>query len=273
MTSLRCCEMPQPQLPQLHLALGALALLPLLGAADYAQRGQPTAAAVLGALAPPPPPPPPPPEGACPQCCFEIIDDHGCPGSFDCNTCPMGAHGLVNVKADFGAIGNYGIDDTVAIQKAINFCKKTSRGLFFPPGAYAVTSPLDFGAWNGIHVEGGVPGANGIAGSGATVQINAQLNRTYGACFDFSGSAYGKVSGIAFGGTNCQVMALNARTCCENKQDQNRSSGSIYGSDITYERCNFAGGYVCDQRLPACTLRRSGCLPARFVRKGELCSH
>lgn len=189
-------------------------------------------------------PPAPPPAGACPRCCFEIIDDRGCAGSFDCNTCPMGAHGLVNVKADFGAVGNYGIDDTVPIQKAINFCKKTSRGLYFPPGAYAVTSPLDFGAWNGIHVEGGVPGANGIAGSGATVQINAQLNRTYGACFDFSGSAYGKVSGIAFGGTNCQVMALNARTCCQNKQDENRSSGSIYGSDIIYESCNFAGGSV-----------------------------
>ena len=147
----------------------------------------------------------PPPPHDCPACCFELLGASGCPGSFDCNNCPMGLDDYVNVKRDFGAIGNYGVDDTLAIQKAINFCKKTQRGLFFPSGVYVVTAALDFGAWQGILVTGGVPGANGIAGSGATVQLQANLNTTQSACFDFSGSAYGSVSGIAFGGSNCKV--------------------------------------------------------------------
>ena len=115
-----------------------------------------------------------------------------------------------------------GVDDTDSIQKAINFCKKTQRGLFFPSGTYVVTSALDFGAWQGILVTGGTPGGAGISTSGATVQLQANLNTTQGACFDFSGSAFGSVSGIAFGGNNCQVTVLNARTCCQNKQDENR---------------------------------------------------
>jgi hypothetical protein len=209
----------------LLLLLAALALSPAAATAAWEQLEEP-------------------PPKDCPKCCFELIGDSGCPGSFDCNDCPMGLDSFVNVRRDFGAVGNNGADDTEAIQKAINFAKKTQRGLLFPSGTYVVHSPLDFGAWKGILVTGGVPGASGIAGSGATVQLVAQLNKTEGACFDFSGSAYGLVSGIAFGGTNCQVTVLNARTCCQSKQDQNRSTGSIYGSDITYERCNFGGGSV-----------------------------
>ena len=46
------------------------------------------------------------PPHACPDCCFSIINNIGCPGAFDCNECPMGLDGYVNAKTHFGAVGN-----------------------------------------------------------------------------------------------------------------------------------------------------------------------
>ena len=67
---------------------------------------------------------------------------------------------------------------------------------------------------------------------------------TAGACFDFSGSGYGRVSGIAFEGNNCQVTVLNARVGNNAPQDNFHPDWTNYDSDLTYERCNFAGGQV-----------------------------
>jgi hypothetical protein len=48
----------------------------------------------------------------------------------------------INVKDDFGAIGDGIIDDTNAIQSALNLCITSGRDLFFPVGTYKVTQPI-----------------------------------------------------------------------------------------------------------------------------------
>lgn len=49
-----------------------------------------------------------------------------------------------NVK-DFGAVGNGVVDDTAAIQAAVDWTAGASRGvIFFPEGTYKVTSPITF---------------------------------------------------------------------------------------------------------------------------------
>jgi hypothetical protein len=149
---------------------------------------------------------------------------------------------LVNVKTDFGAKGD-GTDDYKSIQAAIDYARTHKNGVFFPPGDYMVSEPLNFGFWRGILVKGGEPGDAGISGGTATVTIAAYLVKPAGACHEFSGSGYGSVSGIYFTGTNCKVMILNARTSncgrplpgvvCDN-----------YGSDLVFSSCNFNGAPV-----------------------------
>ena len=58
--------------------------------------------------------------------------------------------GYINVKhPDYGAVGDGSNDDTSAIQAAINAAKGTSQAdpiltVYFPPGAYSVTSAITF---------------------------------------------------------------------------------------------------------------------------------
>ena len=157
---------------------------------------------------------------------------------------------MINVKTDFNATGDGATDDFASIAAAIQAAKAgtgagSAAGLYFPPGHYSVSQPLDFGAWNAILVEGGIPGGSGIANEDYTVRIQANIaGPEVGACFDFSGSAYGRVSGISFEGSNCQVIVLNARTANVAAQDNFHPDWTIYGSDIVYESCNFHGGSV-----------------------------
>jgi hypothetical protein len=49
-----------------------------------------------------------------------------------------------NVK-DFGAVGNGTVDDTAAIQAAVNWTSGANRGtIYFPTGRYLVTAPITF---------------------------------------------------------------------------------------------------------------------------------
>ncbi|NJM15432.1 MAG: hypothetical protein HC896_08705 [Bacteroidales bacterium] len=49
--------------------------------------------------------------------------------------------GIVNVKTEFGAVGDGVTDDTEAIQNAINVRKFTLHTLYFPNGTYLVSKP------------------------------------------------------------------------------------------------------------------------------------
>lgn len=143
--------------------------------------------------------------------------------------------------------GDGNTDDWANIAAAIQAAKATrpAVGIYFPPGHYRVTKPLDFGAWNAMLVTGSIPGGAGIANEVGVTRISADIaGPQVGACFDFSGSGYGRVSGIAFECSGGQVCALKARTAGIGPQDNFHPDWTIYGSDIVYERCNFHGGSV-----------------------------
>ena len=145
---------------------------------------------------------------------------------------------MINVKIDFNATGDGSTDDWANLAAAIQAAKaqRPAVCLWFPPGHYVISKPLDFGAWNAICVMGSIPGGAGIANEDAVTRITASIaGPEVGACFDFSGSAYGRVSGIAFEASNCQVCALNARTANVGPADNFHPDWTIYGSDIVYE--------------------------------------
>lgn len=140
-------------------------------------------------------------------------------------------HSAVNVRW-FGAAGDGTQDDAESIQRAINCARDAKRGLYFPRGNYRVEQSLDFTDWQGINVSGDGPGNVGISGGTAVSQIVFTGVKEVGA--DFSGSSYGKISGIAFARDSVRPKAtvLLART----------ETG--YGSDLCFEDCNFASGGV-----------------------------
>lgn len=140
-------------------------------------------------------------------------------------------HSAVNVRW-FGSAGDGTQDDAESIQRAINCARDAKRGLYFPHGNYRVERPLDFTEWQAINVSGDGPGNVGIAGGTAVSQIVFKGVKEVGA--DFSGSSYGKISGIAFAHDSVRPKAtvLLART----------ETG--YGSDLCFEDCNFASGGV-----------------------------
>ena len=189
------------------------------------------AATVPGVAAAPPPPPPLPPYcGGRPGC----QPPYHPPRHFPSANESLSPTRFINVKTDFNATGDGNTDDWVNIAAAIQYAKaaRPAQGIFFPPGHYHVTAPLDFGAWNSmLVVGGGIPGGAGIANENAVTRIEAVIagNQT-GACFDFSGSGYGRVSGIAFECTNAQLCALNARTAGIGPQDNFHSDWSVTAS-------------------------------------------
>ena len=202
------------------------------------------AAAPPDAVGAPPPPPLPAYCGGRKGC----KPPYHPPGTYHSANQSLSPTRFVNVKTDFNATGDGNTDDWVNIAAAIQHAKaaRPAQGLYFPPGHYRVTQPLDFGAWNAmLVVGGGIPGGAGIANENSVTRISADIvgNQT-GACFDFSGSGYGRVSGIAFECTNAQLCALNARTAGIGPQDNFHPDWTIYGSDIVYESCNFHGGTV-----------------------------
>ena len=93
----------------------------------------------------------------------------------------------INVKdPQFGAIGNGQADDTIAIQKAVNFAKNTSTAgggtyrptVYFPAGYYNITAPIDITGTSGLW----------LAGDGGKWLGTCIFGNTSSVMFDFSGS-------------------------------------------------------------------------------------
>src|SRR5690242_7864821 len=79
-----------------------------------------------------------------------------------------------NVK-DFGAIGNGVADDTAAIQAALNAVPKTGATIYFPRGAYILTSTVSYTGTAPIVLKG-----DGMeSSSGGFSKIKASATGTY----------------------------------------------------------------------------------------------
>ena len=94
----------------------------------------------------------------------------------------------VNVKdPQFGAIGDGSANDTVAIQKAINYAKSIATpgggtyrpAVYFPAGYYYISSPIDITNTSGLW----------LMGDGGKWLSTCIFGNTSGAMFDFSGSS------------------------------------------------------------------------------------
>src|SRR5262245_17385566 len=97
---------------------------------------------------------------------------------------------IVNVK-DFGAVGNGSIDDTTAIQAALDAAYGSSsspnaqntylnKAVFFPNGTYLITRPLTLTGVSGAHIFGAARFAStikNVAGSSVFVTNGCQYSR------------------------------------------------------------------------------------------------
>ncbi|GAB4015094.1 glycosyl hydrolase family 28-related protein [Spirosoma koreense] len=105
---------------------------------------------------------------------------------------------MISVKdSQFGALGNGQVDDTAAIQRAINYAKSltypTGGGpykvsIFFPAGFYYITAPLDLTNTYGIW----------LMGDGGAYLNTSIIGVTGGAIFDFSGSSLAGCENFTF---------------------------------------------------------------------------
>ena len=103
----------------------------------------------------------------------------------------------INVKdAQFGAIGNGQTDDTVAIQKAIDYAKTIATpgggtyrpSIYFPAGYYYISSPINITNTDGIW----------LMGDGGRTLSTCIFGHTSGIMFDFSGSSQSGCENLYF---------------------------------------------------------------------------
>lgn len=149
---------------------------------------------------------------------------------------------MINVK-DYGAYGDGGHDDTVAIQKAINFAKSQSYpsgggpyqiSVFFPAGFYYITAPINITNTYGLWLQG----------DGGSYLNTSIIGVTSSSIFDFSGSSVSGCENFSFisnsgnganrstigvqfaltsnGGLNCGI-----RNCYFQMQDYATANGGL----------------------------------------------
>lgn len=162
-------------------------------------------------------------------------------------------HLSISVK-DFGAKGDGSTDDTVAIQKALDFVKNNYSSLdsslrvsyhnvFFPKGIYKISAPLNI--YNRICMIG----ERSIINSSADYCIG--VDDMYSATIGWQSSFYSMV----FIGNN--GVRLNTRHGDETSQ-KNTDYGKIYFHDCIFKTNNDAGySFIGD--LQSCTVKFNMC--------------
>ncbi|PHK21010.1 hypothetical protein VF12_38660, partial [Nostoc linckia z15] len=105
---------------------------------------------------------------------------------------------MINVKdSPFGALGNGQVDDTAAIQRAVDYAKSLSFpsgggtyrvSIFFPAGFYYITAPINITNADGIW----------LVGDGGRYLTTNIIGVTGGIIFDFSGSSLAGCENFTF---------------------------------------------------------------------------
>lgn len=103
----------------------------------------------------------------------------------------MGNEGFVgpfvnwtNVRTACGATGNGTTDDTAAIQTCLNGLSSTKPTIYFPPGAYLISSGLHLSAQQFVNVIGADPATTTIVWGGASGGVMLHLNGNVQSRFD-----------------------------------------------------------------------------------------
>lgn len=114
--------------------------------------------------------------------------------------------GYVSVRT-FGAVGNGTADDTAAIQATIDYLtgsadpdtntRNPDYGIYFPPGTYKITSPIEVWSVQGFHMKGAGPGLTDFLPSGTMDML-----------FDFDGISRSSIGGFSVSGSGSVAHEL-----------------------------------------------------------------
>lgn len=150
------------------------------------------------------------------------------------------ANQVINVKTDFGAVGDGVTDDTAAIQAAFNAIKSIGGGtLYFPPGTYKITSQitLDFMP---MYI---VRGAGGKINTPSTLDEVGRSSQFYNAIP--GGGTMFKQDGTVTAGQIVTGPNIWEHVVFNGKNDDvnNVAFDSRNGYDMTrFNHCGFLGG-------------------------------
>lgn len=125
----------------------------------------------------------------------------------------------IDVKIDFGAVGDNVADDTTALQNAINAALAQKRPLYIPPSDYKITAPLDMRG-DGLQVIGASPWFTTIhqtTGNTVGIRLGGQHQKIMGFGLNYPVRAVGTdVNSVAFefyGGFVSEYQELCAWNC------------------------------------------------------------
>lgn len=156
---------------------------------------------------------------------------------------------FISVKA-FGAKGDNAADDAAAIQSAITYVAGLTYGgtVYFPPGAYRISSALAVTAANNVSFEGARGGSSKIVNTSTTGNcltiINAQKFRIQGLYFSNSATSTGNaisLSSVQSVWVN-SVIVDNHDVCLLCTDDATHSSGNIWVRDSKLVANNVSAG-------------------------------
>ncbi|HUQ63755.1 MAG TPA: glycosyl hydrolase family 28-related protein [Acidimicrobiales bacterium] len=155
-----------------------------------------------------------------------------------------GLVGFVDVK-EFGAVGDGTVDDTEAIQKAIDACigsgdpakaaRAAVRGLYLSPGQYRVTAPLRITSVQGFYL------------TGAGVQVTSLIpagSKSLPALLDINGCAEGWFGNFGVNAGGHQAASDKVIFYHWDKATAARSSTGCTFSNISIREVKFDIGFA-----------------------------
>ena len=139
---------------------------------------------------------------------------------------------VVNVK-DFGAKGD-GVDDTIAIEKAVEYVNVNGGNLFFPIGIFVISKPITL-TKSGVNVIG-VTSGWGDDVTASTIKAKEGFVGEY--LIGYKGEMYGKVYSRSMGMKNININCNSQH--CKAIHVQNLYDGSVWENiNITKVNPNY----------------------------------